>query len=369
MRTPAAVLHNLGDPWDVTEIDLDPPKDHEVQVRIMASGLCHSDEHFRSGDAPVRVPMVGGHEGAGIVEAVGSAVTRVKEGDHCVLAFIPSCGTCRYCQTGRSSLCDWGANVLTGCLPDGTYRFHHDGVDVGGACSLGTFSQHLVAHEWSVAKIDDDIPFEVAALVGCGVTTGWGSAVYAAGVRAGDVAVVFGIGGVGINAVQGAAYAGARAVIAIDPVPLKLEKARQLGATHTFTDPDEAHQFVVELTRGQLADEAILTVGVMNEDVVSRGVNIIGKGGTVVVTGMGRADHVNVQANGNMLTAWQKRIQGALFGSANPIYDIPRLLGLYKQGQLKLDEVITRRYELKEINDGYKDMLEGRNIRGVIIYE
>ena len=369
MRTMAAVLRKAGDPWEVTEIDLDPPREHEVLLRMAAAGLCHSDEHFRLGDAEARLPIVGGHEGAGVVEAVGPGVTRVAEGDHVACSFIPVCGACRYCQTGRSSLCDQGANAGVGCLPDGSFRFHEDGVDIGGICALGTFSRHLVVSEWSVAKIDDDLPFDIAALVSCGVTTGWGSSVYAGGVRAGDVTVVFGVGGVGINAVQGARYAGARAVVAVDPVPLKLDAARRLGATHATSDPDEAQQLVVDLTRGQLADQAILTVGVMSEDVVDRGLQIIGKGGTVVITGMGPADDLTIKQNSMMVTLWQKRIQGALFGSANPLYDIPRLLALYRAGDLKLDELISRRYQLEQVNQGYEDMLEGRNIRGVIEFE
>lgn len=369
MRTMAAVLRKAGDPWDVTEIDLDPPKANEVLIRFGAAGLCHSDEHIRSGDTGGRLPMIGGHEGAGVVEAVGNGTTRVKEGDHVVCSFIPVCGTCRYCQTGRSALCDRGLNAGIGCLPDGTFRFHENGADIGGMCVLGTFSQYAVLSEWSVARIDDDFPFDVAALVGCGVTTGWGSAVYAGEVRAGDVVVVFGVGGVGINAVQGARYAGARAVIAVDPLPFKLETALKLGATHATSDPDEAQQLAVDLTRGQLADEAILTVGVMTEEVVDRGLKIIGKGGTVVITGIPRSGDITIKQNSGAITGWQKRIQGAIFGAANPIYDIPRLLGLYRSGDLKLDELITRRYQLEQINEGYQDMLDGKNVRGVIIYD
>ncbi|MGH9101802.1 MAG: NDMA-dependent alcohol dehydrogenase [Acidimicrobiales bacterium] len=369
VKTTAAVLRGPAKPWEITELDLDSPKAHEVQVKFMAAGLCHSDEHVRCGDTPVRYPMVGGHEGAGIVEAVGPGVNRVAEGDHVVCSFIPVCGTCRYCQTGHSNLCDRGLNAAVGCLPDETYRFHENGVDIGGMCVLGTFSQRAVLSEWSVTRIDDDLPFDVAALVGCGVTTGWGSAVYAAGVRPGDTVVVYGIGGVGINAVQGARYAGAKNVVAVDPVPFKLEMASKLGATHTTTDPDEAQRLVVDLTRGQLADHAILTVGVMTAEVVDRGISIVGKGGGVVVTGVAPRGAITIHQSNSPLTGWQKRIQGALFGAANPIYDIPRLLGLYRAGDLELDELITRRYRLDQVNEGYQDMMDGKNVRGVIDHQ
>ena len=369
LKTQGAVLAGPGQPWEMAELDLEPPRANEVLIRFAAAGLCHSDEHVRSGDAPVRFPFVGGHEGAGVVEAVGPGVTRVAEGDHVVCSFIPVCGTCRYCSTGRQNLCESGLNAAIGCLPDGTYRFRRDGEELGGMCVLGSFSQYAVLSELSCVKIDRDVPFDVAALASCGVTTGWGSAVYAAGVRPGETVVIFGIGGVGINAVQGARYAGAKHVIAIDPVELKLDMAQKLGATHVFSDPATAHEQVVQLTRGKLADHAILTVGEMNAEVVRQGTDMVGKTGDVTVTGVGKSTETVVQLPGSPLTGWQKRIQGALFGAANPLYDIPRLLGLYQAGDLKLDELITRRYRLDQVNEGYRDMLDGKNIRGVIMHD
>jgi alcohol dehydrogenase (nicotinoprotein) len=365
MKTQAAILRKPGDWWEMAELDLDPPGAGEVLVRFMAAGLCHSDEHIRAG-FQARLPMVGGHEGAGIIEAVGPGVTRVAEGDRIACSFIPVCGTCRWCSTGHQNLCDAGLNASTGCLPDGTFRFHCDGEDLGGMCVLGTFSRYAVLSEWSCVKIEDDVPFEIAALVSCGVTTGWCSAVYAAGVRAGDTVVVFGIGGVGINAVQGARFAGAKNLIAIDPVELKLQMARTLGATHVTTDPDEARRLVVELTRGQLADHAILTVGEMNAEVVQQAVDLVGKTGQVTMTGVGDYE---MRLPGNILIGYQRRLQGALFGGANPLHDIPKILGLYRSGDIKLDELVSRRYRLDQVNDGYRDMLDGKNIRGVIIHE
>src|SRR6266700_612171 len=203
LKTKSAVLRGPGRDWEVLELELDPPKDHEVLIRYVAAGLCHSDDHIRTGDMPSRYPIVGGHEGAGVIEQVGAGVTRVKQGDHVVCSFIPSCGTCRWCSTGQQNLCDLGATILDGCLLDGTYRFHHDGEDLGGMCMLGTFSQYSVISEHSCVAVDEDLPLEKAVLVGCGVPTGWGSAVYAAGVTAGETVVIYGIGGIGINAVQG----------------------------------------------------------------------------------------------------------------------------------------------------------------------
>ncbi|HUZ21125.1 MAG TPA: NDMA-dependent alcohol dehydrogenase [Acidimicrobiales bacterium] len=368
-KTRAAVLHEPGKPWDIVELDIDPPKDNEVLVKFKAAGLCHSDEHIRSGDHKARLPMVGGHEGSGVVVAAGSKVTRVAEGDHIVCSFIPVCGTCRYCMTGRSSLCDRGLYAGVGCLPDQTFRFHENGEDVGGICVLGTFSEYAVLSEWSVTKINDWLPFDVAALVGCGVTTGWGSAVYASQVRAGDTVVVFGIGGVGINAVQGSRFAGAKYLVAIDPVPFKLEMAEKVGATHTFSDPDEAQKFITEVTWGQGADHAILTVGVMTADVVDRGIKIVGKGGTITITGIPKQGEITIAQNSAAITGWQKRIQGTIFGSSNPLYDIPKLLGLWESGHLMLNELITKRYRLEEVNQGFQDMLDGKNIRGVIVYD
>jgi S-(hydroxymethyl)glutathione dehydrogenase/alcohol dehydrogenase len=371
MRTRAAVLREAPGPWEVTAIEVDDPGPSEVRIRFAASGMCHSDEHVRTGDSKVRLPMVGGHEGAGVVEAAGDKVTRVQVGDHVVCSFIPACGTCRYCATGRQNLCDFGAQMLTGELKGGGFRFHDDaGEDLGGMCMLGTFSQYATVVQESCVKIPPDIPFDVAALVGCGVPTGWGTAVYAAGVRPGDTVVIFGAGGVGANAVQGARYAGARVVVVVDPVPFKRDSALTFGATHVFADADSAQEAVVDLTRGQLADHAICTVGVLDAEVVSQAAAIVGKGGQVTITSVGRSGDKQIQlaANGAVV-GYQRRIQGHVFGMCNPLYDIPRLLRLYREGQLMLDELISHRYRLDEINDGYRDLEDGKLIRGVIVHD
>ncbi|HEX3975090.1 MAG TPA: NDMA-dependent alcohol dehydrogenase [Solirubrobacteraceae bacterium] len=370
MTTRAAVLHQPGTDWEITELDLDEPKDYEVLIRYKAAGLCHSDEHIRAeGGSHIRMPLVGGHEGAGIVEAVGPGVTRVKPGDHVVTSYIPACGKCRYCSTGHQNLCDRGLYAGVGCLQDETFRFHRNGEDYGGFCALGTFSDHTVVSEYSCVRIDDDIPFEVACLVGCGVTTGWCSAVRAGDTRPGETVVIMGVGGVGINAVQGAAYAGARDVVVIDPNPFKLDAAKRLGATHAFTGVEEAREELIGLTRGQMADLCVVTVGVLEPEITADAVSLIGKAGRVILTSVSRADVHTVSLTGSPLVGWHKRIQGSLAGGANPIYEMPNLLSLYRSGHLKLDEIITARYSLEQVNEGYHDLLAGKNIRGVILHE
>jgi len=367
ITTRAAVCRVPGQPWEITELELDDPKANEVRIKFFASGLCHSDDHIQKGDAPMRLPVVGGHEGAGIVDAVGDAVTRVKVGDHVTCSFIPACGQCRYCSTGRQNLCDAGKNAGTGMFPDGTFRFHQNGEDFGGLCVLGTFSQYAVVHEFSVIKIPDEIGFDVAALVACGVPTGWGSAVRAGGVRAGQTVVIYGAGGVGSNAVQGASLAGAKNVIVVDPVEFKRKMATtEFGATHAFATAEEAHEFVVETTWGELADVAIITVGILHDEVIANAIKVVGKSGQVTITAVGNGW---VNENPGMLIGYQRRIQGSIYGGCSPLVDVPLLIGLYQAGKLKLDELITRRYTLDEVNQGYQDMLDGKNIRGVIIHE
>jgi alcohol dehydrogenase (nicotinoprotein) len=369
MKTRAAVLRGVGQDFEVTEIDLDGPKAGEVLIHFVAAGLCHSDEHLRNGDLVPRFPIVGGHEGAGIIEEVGPGVTRLKPGDHVICSFLPVCGHCRWCSTGMSNLCDLGAGLLDGALPEGSYRFHQGGEDIGGMCMLGTFSERATISEHSVVKVDDWLPLETAVLVGCGVPTGWATANYAGGVRAGDTTVIYGIGGIGINAVQGAAAAGAKNVVVVDPLEFKRETALKFGATHAFASADEAAAKVAELTWGQMADQALITVGTVEEDVVTSGFNVIGKGGTVVITGLANPEKLTVHVSGGIMTLFEKTIKGTLFGSANPQYDIVKLLRLYDAGQLKLDELVTTRYTLDQVNEGYQDLRDGKNIRGVITYD
>src|SRR5262249_20760435 len=264
MRTRAAVLRGTGQDFEITELELDPPKSGEVLIRFAAAGLCHSDEHLRRGDLVPRFPIVGGHEGAGVIEAVGPGVTGLAPGDVGVCSSLPVCGHCRWCSTGQSNLCDLGAGIMQGCLPDGTFRWHEasadtggadsGGADVGGMCMLGTFAERAVISENSAVKVDADLPLDKLALIGCGVPTGCGSAVHAAAIEPGDTIAVYGVGGIGINAVQGAAIAGARNVVAIDPLATKRAAAEQLGATHSCATAEEAQELITGLTRGVGAD-------------------------------------------------------------------------------------------------------------------
>jgi S-(hydroxymethyl)glutathione dehydrogenase/alcohol dehydrogenase len=233
---------------------------------------------------------------------------------------------------------------------------------------LGTFAEYATISQHSLVKVDPSLPLETAVLVGCGVPTGWGTAVYAGDVRPGDTVVIYGIGGIGINAVQGAKHAGAKNVVVVDPLEFKRSAAMQFGATHAFADAAAAQAAVIDLTRGQMADEALITVGVVDEDVVSAAFDVIGKGGTVVVTGLANPAKLTVHVSGGVLTLFEKTIKGSLFGSGNPQRDILKMLDLYQAGTLKLDELVTSRYTLEEVNKGYDDLVAGKNIRGVIVH-
>jgi alcohol dehydrogenase (nicotinoprotein) len=374
MKTKAAVVLEYGKRIEVEELDLDGPQAGEVLIRYTHAGLCHSDVHVAHGDLPGRLPMVLGHEGAGIIEEVGPGVTRVKPGDHVVCSFIPNCGTCRWCASGQQAICDMGAAILEGYLPPQNgggerYVFSGQAGDYGAMCMIGTFSQYATIHQNSVVKVDDDIPLDKAVLVGCGVPTGWGSAVNAAKVSPGETVIVMGVGGIGINAVQGARYAGAKNLIAVDPLENKREKAMELGATHAVGTAEEAHDLAMDLTRGVGAEKAIITTDLVTEPQVTSCFNAVSKGGTVVITGLNKLDVMNIQLPASVMTLYKKTVKGSLFGDCNPTADIPKILGLYQSGDLKLDEIITNTYTLDTVNEGYDDLLAGKNVRGVLVHE
>ena len=369
MKTRAALLWSTPSKWDVREIDLDPPKDREVLVRMKASGLCHSDDHFAKGDIPFHTyPACGGHEGAGVVEAVGPGVTRVQPGDHIVTSFVPGCGHCRMCAAGQQNICDNGAIITIGSQLDGTYRMHADGHDVAQNGCISTFSEWTVMPELSCVPVRKDIPFDVAALVGCSVPTGWGSAVRAAQTQPGDVIIVMGTGGIGMHAVQGARFVGADRVIAVDPTSRKREQAMDLGATDSCATIEEAEELAKQVTNGQGADATIVTVGVVTSEHLAQAFATIRKGGTLVVTSAAAHDLVGIPVNILDMTMHQKRIQGALYGMGSPVREIPLMLDLYARGALKLDELITQRYDLAEIDQAYEDLHAGKNLRGVVTF-
>ena len=366
MKTRAAVLWGLEEKWEVEEVELDPPGPDEVMVRLTASGLCHSDEHLVTGDLPFPLPVVGGHEGAGTVVEVGAGIEDIAEGDSVILTFLPSCGHCSYCARGMGNLCDMGAAIMMGPQIDGTYRFHARGEDIGQMCLLGTFSEYTVVPRASLVKIDTGTPLDKAALIGCGVTTGYGSAVRTGEVRAGDTVVVIGAGGIGMNAIQGARIAGALNIIAVDPVEFKREQSSVFGATHAVASIDEAWALISDITRGKLADVCILTTGVAEGAYTNDALSLVGKRGRVVITAIGHPEETTMSGSLLEMTLYEKQIRGALYGSSNAAHDVPRLVELYNGGNLKLDELITREYTLDQINEGYEDMRSGRNIRGLI---
>jgi NDMA-dependent alcohol dehydrogenase len=374
VRTRAAVLHELHAPWSVEEIELDPPKQGEVLVKLAATGLCHSDEHLVTGDCAGVVPappVIGGHEGAGVVVEVGPGVTTFAAGDHVVFGFIPACGRCFSCVSGHSNLCDNGANFPNGMqIGDRTSRHHTlAGDDIALMCMLGTFAEHTVVHESSCVKIPDEWPLDKACLFGCGVVTGWGAAVYAAEVKPGDYVAVVGAGGIGVNAVQGARMAGARGITAIDPIEFKRDQAKRFGATHTYASIQEALDNMADSTWGRGFDKVIMAAGVGSGADLGLAFWLGAKRSTTVIVNLHPSAEQTISIPALMLTAFEKRIVGSIFGSGNFRKDIPRLMELYLTGQLNIDDLVTRTYALDEINDGYDAMRNGENLRGVIVFD
>lgn len=372
MRTRAAVVMEAPGPYEVIEVELDEPRQGELLVRMKAAGLCHSDDHVATGDHVVETyPWCGGHEGAGIVERVGPNTPGWAPGDHVVFSFVASCGRCRWCSSGMQNLCDFGATALIGSRFDDPSSFRVrtlDGLNVGQMCGLGTFAEYTLVSERSALRVDKDLSFETLSLFGCSVGTGWGSAVYSADVRPGDTAIVMGIGGVGIHAVQGALHAGAQNVIAVDPVAYKREVAAQFGARFVCESVAEAAEISRGLTEGQGADAAIVTVGVTTPEHLAQAFEAVRKGGVVVATGHGPWSAVGIPIQPAVLTAFQKRLVGSHFGGCNPGADIPRLVSMYRSGTLRADELVTKTYSLDDIAAGYSDMHAGKNMRGVVVF-
>ncbi|WP_269455163.1 NDMA-dependent alcohol dehydrogenase [Mycobacterium kyorinense] len=387
MKCRAAVLRGIGKDWEICEITLDPPHAGEVLVKMSVAGLCHSDDHFATGDlvpgpeiaellrasgieVPETFPLLGGHEGAGVVAEVGPEVHSVRPGDRVAMSFIPACGSCRFCVSGMTYLCDLGAGAyVREMTTDGTVRRHVDDEDLLALMQLGTFAEYVVASEYSVIRIADTVPMHAAALVSCGVTTGWGSATVTAGTEQGDTVVVVGTGGVGMNALQGARAAGAKYVVGVDPVAFKRDSAASFGATHTVESVEAALPLVRSLTQGVMADRVIITAGVVHTDLLAPAMMLTRKGGTCVLTGITPYSEMLVPLMLTDMIVSHKRLQGALFGGMNPRASTPMLLSMYQHGRLKLDELVTQRYRLEDINDAVADMREGRNIRGIIEFD
>ncbi|HET9874565.1 MAG TPA: Zn-dependent alcohol dehydrogenase [Mycobacterium sp.] len=380
MRSRAAIAHDVGGPWSVEEFELDPPRAGEVLVEMSAAGLCHSDEHILTGDMsapndvlrslglPTMFPTIGGHEGSGTVRQIGDGVVDLAPGDHVVTSFVAVCGRCRWCATGMEYLCDAGIGTLTPGMPtDGTFRHQTaDGRPLGHLSKIGAFAEHTVVAESSLVKIDPRLPLASSALLSCAIPTGYGSVAYRGGVRGGDTVVVIGAGGIGTGAVQGARINGATQIVAVDPVEFKQKSALRFGATHAVATVADALGLVRDLTRGVMADAVVLSPSLIGADDVHNALKLTRKGGTCVLTGMTPQTTRSIKIDLQDFILMNKNLAGTVFGSCNPRADIPRLAGLYQSGQLQLDEMITRRYRLDDINDAYADLRNGEIIRGII---
>jgi NDMA-dependent alcohol dehydrogenase len=365
-RAKAVVCREINQPVVVEEIEVESPRRGEVMIRLAACGVCHSDYSVTTGTIPFPPPVVLGHEGAGIVIEVGEGVTEIAVGDAVVSSFVSMCGKCRYCQTGRPQLCDQAAKAAY-TLPDGTVRTKdRQGKPLNIFSGCGVMAEVATLHVDNTVKIAKDIPLDRAALVSCGVMTGVGAVVNTARVAPGSVTVVFGCGGVGLNAIQGCVIAGAAMIVAVDMSDAKLEMARQFGATHVLNAKTEEN--VVKAIRkmtGGGADYAFECVGY--GEIAAQAYGCLRKGGTAVVVGVASQKDTTTLRTAS-LTFEEKTLTGSYFGSARPREDFPRLLALYRAKRLKLDELITRSYTIDEAPQAFADLAAGRNARGVIVF-
>jgi S-(hydroxymethyl)glutathione dehydrogenase/alcohol dehydrogenase len=366
MRMKAALAREIGQ-LTIEEIELDPPKADEVLVRMRAAGVCHSDLHTYKGELRAVPPLVLGHEGAGIVEAVGSDVTRVKPGDRILVNWIPACETCPTCLSGRHNLCQrLPDTTFKALLPDGTSRLRTlDGLTLKHYLSAATMAEYAVLHQASAIPFPDDVPFEVAAIIGCAVATGVGAVIHTARARAGLPAAVIGAGGVGLSAIQGCKLVGCHPIVAVDVLDRKLDFARRLGATHTVN----AHQMdVVEalrtLTHGG-PEYVFDSVG--SATTIPQALSAARPGGTAVVIGL-HAVQVDVPISAATLVLQNKRLLGSFVGSIRPRLDLPMLVELYRAGKLQLDDLISKRYALDQLPQAFEDMEAGRIARGVLVF-
>jgi len=362
----AVVCRELNKPVVVESITVEPPQRGEVMVKLGACGVCHSDLSATNGTIPLPPPLVLGHEAAGEVIAVGEGVTGLAVGDHVVSSFIYMCGKCRFCSIGRPVLCvDQGKALTT--LPDGTLRTKDaQGKPLNIFSGCGVMAEYATLHVDNVVKIDPKIPFDRAALVGCAVTTGVGAVFNTARVVPGASVAVFGCGGVGLNVIQGAAIAGAGRIVAIDSMESKLEMAKKFGATDALlAKPGEDLTKPLKKLTGGGADYAFECVG--SGELAGAAYKAVGRGGVAVVVGVAKpGDSTSVRTM--TLPFEEKTLTGSYFGSCVPRVDFPRLLGLYVQGKLKLDELITRRYSIDEAPQAFADLESGKNARGVIVF-
>jgi len=362
----AVICRELNKPVVVERITVDSPKRGEVMVKLGACGVCHSDLSATNGTIALPPPLILGHEAAGAVVEVGEGVTGLAVGDHVVSSFIYMCGKCRYCSLGRPVLCVEQGKALS-TLPDGTLRTKDaQGRPLNIFSGCGVMAEYATVHVDNLVKIDPRIPLDRAALVGCAVTTGVGAVFNTARVTPGASVAVFGCGGVGLNVIQGAAIAGAERIVAIDTLGAKLEMAKKFGATDVLlAKPGEDLTKSLKKLTGGGADYAFECVG--SGELAAAAYKAIGRGGTAVVVGVAKpGDSTSVRTM--TLPFEEKTLTGSYFGSCVPRVDFPRMLGLYMQGKLKLDELITRRYTIDEAPQAFADLEAARNARGVIVF-
>jgi NDMA-dependent alcohol dehydrogenase len=358
----AAVCYEFGKPLAIEDVAIDPPQAGEVLVRMRACAICHSDIHALRGDWNETLPAVFGHEAAGVVESLGPGVTSVRPGDPVVVSLLRACGRCFYCAIGAPHQCEGAA---TFALATETRLHARNGEPIRQGVNCAAFAEYAVVHESQLVVIDREMPLDRACLLACGVITGLGAAVNTAQVRPETSVVVCGAGGVGLNAVQGALLAGARAIVALDPVEAKRAAARAFGATHAF-DPSRPDlvEVIRQITDGRGADYAIVAVG--SAPAIEQAWELVRKGGTVVVVGIARSgDTISLPAGPN----GEKRLLGSGMGSTRLSVDVPRLVDLYRQGRLKLDELVTARYPLEQINEAIESVERGEALRNVIVFE
>ena len=361
----AAILYQANQPLQVVDVEQEGPRAGEARVRVMATGICHSDWHIMNGDWPLPLPMVLGHEAAGIVQEIGAGVANVTPGDHVIFSFRPQCGRCLYCSIGRSILCDGHPSVRWAML-DGTTRLRRAGQDIFQMARIGTFSESVVCPAEMLVPIRKEMPWPQAALMGCCVPTGVGAVTHCAKVEAGSSVLVIGCGGVGLNVVQGARLAGAGKIIAADLLSNKLAFAREFGATHTLdASSEKVVERVRELTGGRGADYAFDAIG--GEATTLQIVDAIRPGGTAVIVGMA-AMTVRAPITPYLMALQEKTIKGTMYGSVRPNIDFPRLVDLYLDGRLKIDQLISRTYTLDQINEGFAALRSGQVARGVVVF-
>jgi S-(hydroxymethyl)glutathione dehydrogenase/alcohol dehydrogenase len=356
----AAVLRNLDEAVEVRDdVTVEDPGAGQVLVKIHATGVCHSDLLAIEGTIPNPLPAVLGHEGAGEIIGVGEGVTSVKEGDHVIVAWMPPCGECAFCLRGEANLCI--QVMLTNAA---SMRFKAGDDPIFAFTGIGTFAEQIVVPAQAVVKIADDVPYEVASLVGCGVMTGVGAAINSAQIEPGSSVVVFGCGGVGISAIQGARVAGAAEIVGVDLVDSKLEDAKRFGATHAVT-PGQLSELSYQITGGVGFDYALECIG--NPKTIRDAYDAIRRGGTAVIVGVGRADQM-IEFNAFEFFWGSKTLKGTMYGDADVRVDFERVLRLWRAGRLDLEGMITRRLDLGEINDAFEAMKRGEVIRQVITF-